>query len=71
MFAAFHKTPQTVRALLDAGAQVNARDEAGATALKAVVTAQPPDFFDRLFDRRSVREREQIIQMLRAAGGIK
>lgn len=73
MYAVIHSTPQAVKALLDGGAQVNTRNELGETALREVVTAKRPDFFDRLInqsDRRYVREREQIIQMLRAAGGI-
>jgi len=73
MSAVIHGTPQMVRALLDVGAQINARNELGETALHEVVTAQLPDFFDQLIrpsDRRYIREREQIIQMLRAAGGI-
>jgi ankyrin repeat protein len=73
MFAVIHRTPQAVRALLNGGAQVNKRNELGEIALKEVVTAKLPDFFDRLIhrtDRRYAREREEIIQMLRAVGGI-
>jgi hypothetical protein len=73
MYAVTHRTPKAVRGLLGAGVQVNTRNELGITALKEVVTAKRSNFFDRVIDpseRRYVREREEIIQMLRSAGGI-
>jgi ankyrin repeat protein len=73
MCAVIHRAPPSVSALLDAGAQDNTRNELGKTALKELVTAKRPDFFDRLIhptDRRYLRDREEIIHMLRSAGGI-
>jgi hypothetical protein len=73
MFAVIHRGPIAVKLLLDAGARANTRDELGHTALKEVVTCRLPGFFDQLIynaDRRYVRERQQIAQMLTAAGGI-
>jgi ankyrin repeat protein len=73
MAAVIHGTPQMVKALLDAGAKVNVRNKLGQTALKNLATAQLPDAFDQLIhssDRRYIRERQQILQMLRSAGGI-
>ena len=73
MYAVIHRSPKSIRALLDAGAFVNTRNGLGNTALNELVTAPRPDFFDRLIhptERRYVRDREEIIQMLRSAGGI-
>ena len=72
MAAVIHGTPQMVKALLDAGAKVNVRNKLGETAVKNLATAQLPDAFDQLIhpsDRRYVRERQQILQMLRGVGG--
>ena len=72
MAAVIHGTPQMVKALLDAGAKVNVRNKLGKTAVANLATAQLPDAFDQLIhpsDRRYVRERQQILQMLRGVGG--
>src|SRR5256885_422658 len=48
MSAVIHRSPKSISALLDAGALVNTRNVLGETALKELVIAKRPNFFDRL-----------------------